>query len=83
MNSTQDRNKETAKKIIEYREMTGMTRRQFCEYLDIPYRTVQDWELGNRHMPSYVLKLIEYKVKVDKYLEPEGKLDEIFKETKA
>ena len=32
--------------LIELRTSTGMTRREFCEYFEIPYRTLQDWELG-------------------------------------
>jgi DNA-binding transcriptional regulator YiaG len=52
--------------IIELRMSTGMTRKEFCEYFEIPYRTLQDWELGNRKMPDYVLRLIEYKIGVEK-----------------
>ena len=47
------------------REMKGMTRNEFCKYLGIPYRTLQDWELGNRSMPSYVLRLMVYSVMYD------------------
>jgi putative transcriptional regulator len=39
-----------------------MNRREFAEYFEIPYRTVQDWELGNRRMPYYLLRLMVYKV---------------------
>lgn len=49
--------------IKELREKTGMTRPQFSEYFSIPYRTIQDWELGNRSCPDYLIKLIEYKLK--------------------
>lgn len=52
--------------IIELRDSAGMTRKEFCEYFGIPYRTVQDWELGNRTMPDYFLRLIEYKLQMDK-----------------
>ena len=51
--------------LIELRESTGMTRREFCEFFEIPYRTLQDWELGNRKMPEYLLKLMEYKIKME------------------
>lgn len=64
-----------ARKYYEYRDRAvrakknmGMNRRQFAEYFGIPYRTVQDWELGNRKMPEYLLRLIEYKAKVEKML---------------
>lgn len=49
--------------IKELRERSGMTRPQFAKYFEIPYRTVQDWELGNRKCPEYLIKLIEYKLK--------------------
>lgn len=51
--------------LIELRNSTGMTRKEFCEYFGIPYRTVTDWELGNRRMPDYLLRLIAYKVKME------------------
>ena len=52
-------------KLIELRKQTGMNRREFAEYFGIPYRTVQDWELGNRQMPDYLLRLMAYKVKME------------------
>ena len=51
--------------LVELRESTGMTRKEFCEYFEIPYRTVQDWELGNRRMPDYLLRLMEYKIRME------------------
>ena len=45
------------------RESTGMNRKEFSEYLQIPYRTMQEWELGRRSMPEYVMELIDYKVR--------------------
>lgn len=50
------------------RNKTGMSRREFADYFGIPYRTVQDWELGNRHMPDYLLQLIEYKLTMEKMM---------------
>lgn len=47
----------------ELREQSGMTRNQFVEYFGIPYRTIQDWELGNRNCPEYLLELLEYKLR--------------------
>ena len=58
--------------LIQLRKETGMNRKQFCEYFDIPYRTVTDWELGNRQMPEYLLRLMKYKVEVERLME-EGK----------
>ena len=54
--------------LIKLRTDSGMTRTQFCEYFEIPYRTVQDWELGNRKMPDYLLRLIAYKLKAEQLL---------------
>ena len=44
------------------RERSGMNRKDFSDWLGIPYRTMQEWELGRRVMPEYVLRLIAYKV---------------------
>ena len=55
--------------LIKLRTSTGMTRREFCEYFEIPYRTLQDWELGNRKMPDYLLRLMAYKAKMEKLAE--------------
>ena len=52
--------------IRAIRNSTGMNRKEFAEYFGIPYPTITDWELGNRHMPDYVLRLIAYKVEMEK-----------------
>jgi hypothetical protein len=39
-----------------------MSRQEFAEFFSIPYRTLQNWELGTRECPEYLLKLIEYKL---------------------
>lgn len=38
----------------------------FCEYFQIPYRTVTEWERDNRHAPEYVLRLLEYYIRAEK-----------------
>ena len=53
-------------KIKELRLSTGMNRREFCEYFDIPYRTVTEWERDTRHAPDYVLRLLEYYIRTEK-----------------
>jgi transcriptional regulator with XRE-family HTH domain len=53
-------------KIRELRESTGMNRKEFCKYFEIPYRTVTEWELGGRHAPEYVLRLLEYYIRAEK-----------------
>ena len=60
-------------KMRAIREETGMNRREFCERFDIPYRTVTDWELGNRHAPEYVLRLLEYYIRSEKISKRETK----------
>ena len=40
--------------LIELRESTGMNRHQFCEYFEIPYRIVTEWERGTRKMPGFL-----------------------------
>ena len=60
---------ETREFLRKLREQTGMNRRQFAEYFDIPYRTVQEWELGNRRMPDYLLRLMVYKLKTERLIE--------------
>lgn len=51
--------------VKELREKMGMTRVEFCEYFEIPYRTVQDWETGKRELPEYLLRLLWYKAEVE------------------
>ena len=48
------------------REQSGMNRKEFSEWLGIPYRTIQEWELGRRTMPEYLLRLMAYKVHFEK-----------------
>lgn len=54
--------------LINLRKSTGMNRKEFAEYFGIPYRTVQDWELGNRKMPDYLLRLMVYKIRMEQEL---------------
>lgn len=55
-----------SKKIKELRESTGMNRKEFCDYFNIPYRTVTEWERDNRHAPEYVIRLLEYYIRMEK-----------------
>ncbi len=57
---------EKAKKIKELRGMTAMNRREFCNYFMIPYRTMSEWELDGRHAPDYVVRLLEYYIRIEK-----------------
>ena len=52
-------------RVRNLRESTGMNRKEFCERFQIPYPTVTDWELGHRHAPEYVLRLLEYYIRME------------------
>ena len=43
--------------------MTGLSQKAFGEWLNIPARTIEEWEAGRRKPPKYVVELIEYKVR--------------------
>ena len=60
------RKKRMSAMCVKVREQTNMNRKEFAEWLGIPYRTMQEWELGRRAMPKYVLDLISYKVQNEK-----------------
>ena len=61
-NDTDSSRRKMAYAFKMIREQSGMNRKDFSEWLGIPYRTMQEWELGRRVMPEYVLRLIAYKV---------------------
>jgi DNA-binding transcriptional regulator YiaG len=52
----------------ELREQSGMNLKQFSEYFGIPYRTIQNWERGERQCPSYLIDLMTYKLKNEKMI---------------
>lgn len=47
---------------------SGMSMNAFSQYFNIPYRTVQDWNADKRVIKRYILKLIIYKLSVDKLI---------------
>ena len=49
--------------FVSLRKETGMNRKEFAEWMGIPYRTMQDWEHGISKAPDYVYDLARYKVK--------------------
>ena len=67
----------SAVRVRKMRESTGMNRKEFCEYFEIPYRTVSDWEGGLRHAPEYVLRLLEYYIRVQGLGRAEGTESEV------
>jgi DNA-binding transcriptional regulator YiaG len=54
------------------RELAGMNRREFSDYMDIPLRTLEEWEAGRRKMPDYVLRLITYYVRMEQLRKEKG-----------
>lgn len=43
-----------------------MNMKQFSEYFNIPYRTVQNWKIGDRKCPPYLVDLMQYKIEKEK-----------------
>lgn len=60
---------DSKERLIQIKEESGMNWKEFSAYSQIPYRTVQDWERGNRKMPDYLLRLMEYKLRIEKLIE--------------
>ena len=56
-------------RIIKLRESTGLNRKDFCKLVHIPYRTMTECELDNRHAPDYVLWLLEYYIRNEEPLQ--------------
>ena len=57
----------TASEILKKaREQAKMSQTEFAEYFQIPRRTLQDWEYNRRKMPYYLLRLMIYKLEVEK-----------------
>lgn len=44
------------------RMSTLLSQRSFAKELNIPYRSIENWESGQRVPPEYVVELIEYKL---------------------
>ena len=66
---------EGSNKIKELRLSTGMNRREFCDYFDIPYRTVTEWDRDNRNAPEYVIRLLEDYIRTEKLFKESQKED--------
>lgn len=67
--------KDLGEDLKELRESTGMNRKVFAEYFDIPYRTITDWDLNNRKMPEYLLRMMEYQLRMEKLIKEKDKND--------
>ena len=51
--------------IREARKAAGLSQSELAGHLEIPIRTLQQWEQGRRNLPDYVLKLILFKLEAD------------------
>lgn len=60
---------DSKERLIRIKEESAMNWKEFAAYFQIPYRTVQDWERGNRKMPDYLLRLMEYKLRIEKIID--------------
>lgn len=58
--------------LLKTREQLGMNRTEFSHYMEIPLRTLEEWEAGRRQMPDYVLRLITYYTKMEQFLKENG-----------
>ena len=61
---------------IKAREQVGLNRKEFSEYMEIPVRSLEEWEAGRRKMPEYLLRLITYYVRTQEYFKENG-IDDI------
>ena len=59
-----------------------MNRKELCEYFEMPYMTETDWELGNRRIPQYLLRLMAYKIEIEKLANKKIENDQKDKATK-
>ena len=51
--------------LKELRKYTRLSQREITEKYGIPLRTWEDWESGRRKMPDYVMRMLQYKVRMD------------------
>ena len=55
----------TKNEIRILRERTGMSRKEFCDKYEIPYRTMEDWEAGKSRPVAWAAKLLRRVVDQD------------------
>ena len=53
--------------LEEMRKEAGLSQKKFAEKVGIPFRTIQDWELGNRVPPEYVVEMLAKTIALEKY----------------
>lgn len=55
--------------VKDLRKQAGMSRKGFCNSFEIPYRTLQSWELGEREMSDFSKRLLAYVIKTSELVE--------------
>lgn len=55
-------------KLKKMRQELEMNRTEFSHYVGIPLRTLEEWEAGRRQMLDYVLRLMVYYTKMERFL---------------
>lgn len=65
--------KEQIETLIEIRKTVDMNRSEFSRFMNIPVRTLEEWEAGRRKMPDYVLRLLAYHIKMEQGIK-DGKI---------
>lgn len=46
-------------RVKEIRNKTGLSQKRFAEEYEVPKRTLESWESGERVPPAYVVSLLE------------------------
>jgi len=54
--------------IKNMRTESGMTQQEFADYFGIPKRNIENWEEGSRNVQDYWLRLIRYKLEMEKLI---------------
>ena len=49
---------------------------EFAEYFAIPVRTIQEWEHDRRTPPEYLIRLLEYRLRIEGLIGKDGGSDE-------
>jgi len=49
-------------RLREIRKNIGMTQEQMADFLGVPYRTYQNWELGTNEPPEWAFNMILEKI---------------------
>lgn len=58
-------------KIKALRKSAQLTQKALSELLNIPKRTIENWEAGVNEPPAYLIELIEYFLKNENYIKME------------